>query len=214
MTSASVFSGVPSLIASTSSPTISPARGRDQRRADQHAALAVADQLERAAVKVVDVAARGLGRIGAGDDDVDASRARGSLRQPDRRDFRIGERHARDRRVIGPRVHAPQSARDHLTVVVGEVGEPTESRDVTCSEDAGPRFERRRVHLQPAALRLCEPGCAPCLHVGRGGPWQPATGRPRPTAPDFKWTTTAERCARSAPWIAFRRRHMGRRSSA
>ena len=68
--------------------------------------------------------------------------------------------------MIGPRVHAPQSARDHLPVVVGEVGEPTESRDVTGSEDAGPRFERRRVHLQPTALRLCEPGCAPRLRVG------------------------------------------------
>jgi hypothetical protein len=46
--------------------------------------------------------------------------------------------------VIGPRVDPPQSPRDHLTVVVGEVGEPAESRDVTGSEDAGARFERRR----------------------------------------------------------------------
>ena len=139
---------------------------RDQRRADQHAALAVGDQLERAAVKVMDVAARGLGRIGGGDDDVDAFRARRSLRQPDRSDFGIGECHARDRGVIGPRVHAPQSARDHLPVVVGEVSEPAESRDVTGAEDAGLRFERRRIHLQPPALRLCEPGRAPRLRVG------------------------------------------------
>jgi hypothetical protein len=48
----------------------------DQGRADQHPALAVADQLERAPVEVVDVASRGLRRIGAGDDVVDASRAR------------------------------------------------------------------------------------------------------------------------------------------
>ena len=83
--------------------------------------------------------------------------------------------------MIGPRVHAPQSARDDLTVVVGEVGEPTESRDVAGSEDAGPRFERRRVHLQPAALRLCEPGCAPCLRVGAAarGHQQPVGARPR-----------------------------------
>ena len=68
--------------------------------------------------------------------------------------------------MIGPRVHAPQPACHHLPVVVGEVGETTESGDVTCSEDAGPRFERRRVHLQPTALRLCDPGCAPRLRVG------------------------------------------------
>ena len=74
---------------------------RDQRRADQHPALAVGDQLERAAVKVVDVAARGLRRVGGRDDDVDAARARGGLRQADRRDFGIGERHAGHRRVIG-----------------------------------------------------------------------------------------------------------------
>ena len=50
---------------------------RDERRADQHAALAIGDQLDRAPVKIVDVATRGLGRIGAGDDDVDAfARAR------------------------------------------------------------------------------------------------------------------------------------------
>ena len=62
----------------------------DQRRADQHPALAVADQLERAAVKVVDVAARGLGRIGGGDDDVDASsRAR---RPPTARPTRFPDR--------------------------------------------------------------------------------------------------------------------------
>ena len=166
MTSASVFSGVPQFDREHQLAHDLARTRSDQRRADQHPALAVADQLERAPVEVVDVAARGLGRIGAGDDDVDASRARGGFRQPDRRDFRIGERHARDRCVIGPRVHAPQSPRDHLTVVVGEVCEPTESRDVTGTEDAGPRFERRRVHLQPAALRLCEPGRAPSLHVG------------------------------------------------
>jgi hypothetical protein len=49
--------------------------------------------------------------------------------------------------VIGPRVHAPQSPRDHLAVIVGEVSEPTKARDVTGPEDAGTRFERRWVHL-------------------------------------------------------------------
>ena len=68
--------------------------------------------------------------------------------------------------MIGPRVHAPQSTRHDLPVVVGEVSEPAESRHVTGSEDAGLRFERRRVHLQPAAFRLCESGSAPRLHVG------------------------------------------------
>src|ERR1700681_2471601 len=56
-------------------------------------------------------------------------------------------------------------------MVVGEVGAPAESRDVARTEDAGLRFERGRVHLQPAALRLCEPGGAPRLHV-----WAPAGG--------------------------------------
>ena len=55
----------------------------DQRRANQHAALAVRDQLERASMEIVDVAARGLCRVGAGDGDVDTSGPRGSLRQPD-----------------------------------------------------------------------------------------------------------------------------------
>src|SRR4051794_39340157 len=45
---------------------------RHERCADQHAALAVANQFERAAVKVMDVAARGLRRIRAGDNDVEA----------------------------------------------------------------------------------------------------------------------------------------------
>lgn len=30
----------------------------------------------------------------------------------------------------------------------------------------GPRFESRRIHLQPAALGLWDPGCAPGLRVG------------------------------------------------
>src|SRR5262249_33768971 len=57
---------------------------RDQCRADQRPALAVADQLERAAVKVMDVASCRLGRVGAGDDDIDASLTCASLRQSDR----------------------------------------------------------------------------------------------------------------------------------
>jgi len=68
--------------------------------------------------------------------------------------------------VVGPGVDAAQSPRDHLAVVIGDVGEAAEPRDVTCSKDAGPRLERRRVHLQPAALRLCEAGGAPGLGVG------------------------------------------------
>ena len=77
--------------------------------------------------------------------------------------------------MVGRRVDAPQPPRDHLTVVVGQMGEPAESRDVTGSEDAGVRFERRGVHLQPAALRLGEAGGAPCLHVrpAAGGNQQP-----------------------------------------
>ena len=94
----------------------------DERCADQHAALAVGDQLDRATTKVVDVTARGLGRIGGGDDDVDASRARGGFRQPDRRDFWIGECHSRDSQVIRPRIRAPESAGDHLTVIVKRGG--------------------------------------------------------------------------------------------
>src|SRR5207248_4242526 len=44
----------------------------DQGRADQDSALAIADQLERAAVKVMDVPSRGLSRVCFGDDDLDA----------------------------------------------------------------------------------------------------------------------------------------------
>jgi hypothetical protein len=73
----------------------------DQGRADEHAALAVGDQLQRPSVEVMNMASRGLGRIGADDNDVDAFGARGSLRQPDRRDFRIGIGHARHGGVVG-----------------------------------------------------------------------------------------------------------------
>ena len=84
------------------------ARARsDQHRADQHPVLAVADEFECALVEVVDGAPCGLGRVSGGDNDVEAFRARGSLRQSHRRDFRIGECHARDGRVIGSSVHAP-----------------------------------------------------------------------------------------------------------
>ena len=60
--------------------------------------------------------------------------------------------------MIGPRVHAPQSPRDHLTVVVGEVGESAESRDVTGSKDAGLRFERHDADpLFLGVFRACSP---------------------------------------------------------
>jgi hypothetical protein len=64
------------------------------------------------------------------------------------------------------RARSDEALRDYLTMLVPEVGEPTEARDVAGSENAGPRFERSRIHLQPAALRLCEPRCAPRLEVG------------------------------------------------
>ena len=54
-----------------------------QRRANQHTACAIADQFDRAAVKVVDVASRRLARMIGGDDDVDAYPARGRLGQSD-----------------------------------------------------------------------------------------------------------------------------------
>src|SRR5262245_30589888 len=57
--------------------------GSHQGRADQHTALAVGDQLQRATVKVMDVAARGLCRIGAGGDDIDPSGPSRRFRQTD-----------------------------------------------------------------------------------------------------------------------------------
>src|SRR5215218_7213779 len=48
---------------------------RDQRRADQHTTFAVAHELQRAAVKVMDGASRRVSRIDAGDDHVDSVRA-------------------------------------------------------------------------------------------------------------------------------------------
>src|SRR5262245_17120638 len=47
--------------------------GSHQRRADQHAALTVGDQLDRATMKIMDVAARGFCRIGASGGDIDTS---------------------------------------------------------------------------------------------------------------------------------------------
>src|SRR3954462_15150389 len=46
------------------------ARGH-QSRADEDTALTIAHELERTPVKIVDVASRTLGGIGAGDDNVD-----------------------------------------------------------------------------------------------------------------------------------------------
>src|ERR671913_1776642 len=48
----------------------------DQRGADEHAVFAVADELQSAAVKVVNVPSGGLGRIGVPDDDIDTPGAR------------------------------------------------------------------------------------------------------------------------------------------
>jgi hypothetical protein len=45
----------------------------NQRCADQYCAIAICHDLEGAPVKIVDVAARGLGRVGARSDDVDTS---------------------------------------------------------------------------------------------------------------------------------------------
>ena len=114
--------------------------------------------------------------------------------------------------MIGPRVYAPQPPRDDLPVVVGKVREPAESCDVTGAEDARLRFERRRVHLQPAAFRLCESGCAPRVRVGTAASRdQQSVGAT--AAPDFKWTTTLERSC-EVPSSAVRRRRMDPRSSA
>src|SRR5215470_8681896 len=129
---------------------------RDERGADEHTTGAVSDQLQRARVKVVDVATNSLRRINAGNEDVDASSTGGSLRETDRRDFRIRKRHTRDRRVIRLRVHVAQSLRDDLAVVVREVREAAKTGDITRAEDTRLRFERRRIHLQPAAFRLRE----------------------------------------------------------
>src|SRR5262245_20228135 len=52
----------------------------DQGRTDQHSARSVAYQLERASMKVVYPASRGLGGISAGHDDVDAFGTRCRLR--------------------------------------------------------------------------------------------------------------------------------------
>src|SRR6185369_11090233 len=97
-----------------------------QGRANEHFFLAVADQLQRAAVKVVDVAARGLRGVHRGDRDVDAPLDGGRLRQTDGRDLGVGVRDAWHRAVIRTSVLASQAAGDDLAVVVGEVGEATQ----------------------------------------------------------------------------------------
>ena len=140
----------------------------------------------------MDVASCGLGRISGGDDDVDAFRPRGSFRHPDRRDFRISECHARDGRVIGLSVDAAQSPCDHLTVVVSEVGEPTESRDVACPEDAGPCFERRRDRPSTNPAPSVRARCCHASTLGRR-PVATSNRSAETAAPDFKWRTMAER---------------------
>src|SRR5689334_3183577 len=51
------------------------------------------------------------------------------------------------------------------------MGETSESRYISCAEDAGLRLKRRRIDLQPAALRLRESGRAPRLDI-----WKAAGG--------------------------------------
>ena len=141
ITSARIFSGVPSLIASTSSPTISPARGVTM------VAPTRTPRSRSATSSACLDGSRGCSRARSRRDPRWRRRPRclrpcRSFRHPDRRDFGIGECHPRDRRVIGPRVHPPQSARHDLPVIVGDVSEPAESRDVTGSENARLRFER------------------------------------------------------------------------
>ena len=67
--------------------------------------------------------------------------------------------------MVGPRVLASQPPCNHLAVVVSQMREPAEPRDITGSEHTGARFERRGVDLQPAALCLGKAGSTPCFHV-------------------------------------------------
>src|SRR5918994_4281229 len=94
---------------------------------------------------------------GACNHHVEASRARGGLRQSDRGNLWIGVRHARHGRMIGRRVLASQPPCNHLTVVVSQMREPAEARDVTSSEHTGMRLERRGIYPQPAAVCLSKP---------------------------------------------------------
>ena len=140
--------------------------GRDQGRPHQGASGPVRDQLQRPAMKVVDVAARRLGRVDGGHHDVEAALARRLLRPADRSHLGVGERDPRHRGVVGAGVLAAQPASHDLAVVVSQVGEAADPGDVAGAEDAGARLERLGIDLEPSALGLGQAGRAPGLEVG------------------------------------------------
>jgi len=59
--------------------------------------------------------------------------------------------------VISPRVLSPQASRDDLPVVVREVREAAEARDVARAINVRMSLERQGVDLQPSTLGLREP---------------------------------------------------------
>ena len=150
---------------------------RNQRGAHQHAALAVGDQLDRAAVEVVDVTARRLGRVRGRDHNLEAPLMSAGLCQTHRSHLRIRESDARHSAVIRARVLTAQSPCDHLAVVVREMREPAEPGDVAGAVNAVVRLERQGIHLQPSALGLREARLAPGLEVRApaGGYQQPVS---------------------------------------
>ena len=68
--------------------------------------------------------------------------------------------------MVGPRVLAAQPPGHDLAVVVGEVCEAADARDVAGAIDAIARLERFRVDLEPAALGLGQSRGLPGLEVG------------------------------------------------
>ena len=68
--------------------------------------------------------------------------------------------------MVGPRVLTLQPPGHDLAVVVRQMGEAADARDIAGPVDAVPRLEGFGVDLQPASVRLGETGELPGLEVG------------------------------------------------
>src|SRR6267378_4293330 len=119
------------------------ARG-DQGRPDEHSTLLVGDQLQRAAVKIVDVTPRGLRGVHRDHGHIDAMPSRRLFRPAHRCNLRVGVGDARHRRVVRARVPAAQPPGDDLAVVIGQMRKTSDAGDVAGAVDPVARLERLR----------------------------------------------------------------------
>ena len=147
--------GTSARIASVSWPSHSPASGATATRADENSLLAVGGELhESRALRPLVRREPSAGDLVARRDDALA------LHLADGRDLRVGEHRRRDRPVVGAHVATRDVRRRHARLVLAEVREEPDARDVADRPDAVARA-KAVVDRDPAPgdldLELLEP---------------------------------------------------------